>query len=88
MKHWRMRCIRIDTIDPARRNNAKWRLMGLHVTHLYRRGVRAQDMLLIDVERIVHRTGGMIFWNIQRSEIVKVRLDFRSVRNGKSNRRE
>ena len=59
-----------------------FRHMRLHVADLDRRGVRAQHMLLVDIEGVVHGTRGMVGRNVQRSEVVEIVFDLRTFRHG------
>ena len=63
-----------------------FRHVRLHVAHLDRAGVRAQQdvlgdlaVLVEEVKGIVHRTRRVILGRVQGSEILEVGLDFRAV---------
>ncbi len=56
----------------------------MHVAHLDRRGVRAQQQVLpgaFQVKRVVHRARRVVRRLIERSEVVEVGLDLGAVRN-------
>src|SRR2546422_5859536 len=60
-----------------------FRSVMLHVAHLDRRGVRAQEQVLpgaLQIKRVVHRTRGVVLRLIERSEVVEVGLDRKSTR--------
>ena len=97
MEHGRMGGIGIHTIDATRRDDANvrhdfqmlvFRPMRLHVADLNRRSMRAQHVLFINVECVVHRTCRMIRGNIQRGKVVKIVLDLRSFSHRESDRME
>src|SRR6476646_8488994 len=70
--------IRITTIDPPRSNDLHGRLGTAHMTDLYGRGMRAQQVaahLIFHVKRVVHCTRGMVLGNVQGSNIVEIGLD-------------
>ena len=86
MEHRRVGRIGIDAIDAARRNHAQLghRLailvgldVGLHGADLDRAGVSAEHhtITVLQVERIVHRTGRVIGRRVQCREIVEIGLD-------------
>ena len=49
-----------------------------HRADLHRRGMRAQQLAVGEVERVVHRARRMIRGNVQRLEVVEVVLDLRA----------
>ena len=65
--------------DAARRDHVDRRLLRFHRPHLHRRGVRAEQHLFglaqADVERVLHRAGGMAGREVQGFEVVPVELD-------------
>src|SRR2546422_3810881 len=68
-----------------------FRSVMLHVAHLDRRGVRAQEQVLpgaLQIKRVVHRTRGVVLGLIERSEVVEVGLDLGTVRYVESDRAE
>ena len=79
MKHWRMCRIGIDAVDAARRDDLDRRPVRFHVADLDRRRVRAQHHAAFDVERVVHRPRRMVLRRVERSEVVKVVFDLRTV---------
>src|SRR6266581_3655200 len=84
VEHRRVGRVRIDAVHPARRDDLERRLVMLHVAHLDRRGVRAQKQALpgaLQIERVVHRTRGVVLRLIERSEVVEVGLDLGTVRH-------
>src|SRR5207244_3535055 len=84
VEHGRVRRVRIDAVHPAGRDDLERRLVMLHVAHLDRRGVRAQEQVLpgaLQIKRVVHRTRGVVLRLIERSEVVEVGLDLRTVRH-------
>ena len=44
--------------------------------------MRAQHVLLVDVESVVHGTRRMVFRDIQRGKIVKIAFNLRAFRHG------
>src|SRR6185436_8077943 len=58
------------------------------VTYLSRRGVRAQYHPAVDIKRVMHRTGRVIFRRIERCEVVEVVLDLGAVGDGEAQRME
>ena len=91
VEHRRMGGIGIHAIDAPRRNDADVRHcfqmtvflhMRLHVADLDRRGVRAQHMLLVDIEGVVHGARRMVGGDVQRGEVVKIVFDLRTFRLG------
>jgi hypothetical protein len=54
--------------------------MGLHVAHLDRGGVRAQQELAVrEIERVVHRPRRMVLRLVERGEVVVIGLDLGAV---------
>jgi hypothetical protein len=99
-----MRRIGIDTIDPARRDDADFghffqlTVAGdvrLHVARLDRAGVGAQQNAVgnlaigvLQVEGIVHRTRRVILGRVQGGEIEKILLDLGAVGDFEADRTE
>src|SRR5712691_4573526 len=84
VEHRSVRRVRIDAVHPAGRDDLERRLVMLHVAHLDRRGVRAQEQVLasaLQVKRVVHRPRGVVLRLIERSEVVEVGLDLGTVRH-------
>ena len=79
VEHRRMRLVRVAAIDLARRDHADRRLAALHRTDLHRRGMRAQQAAIAEIEGVVHRARRMVRREIQRLEVVPVVLDLRTV---------
>jgi hypothetical protein len=46
-----------------------------HRADLHRRGVRAQQAAVTEIERVVHRAGRMVRGDVQRREVVEVVFD-------------
>nr|AOO54644.1 phenylalanyl-tRNA synthetase subunit alpha [uncultured bacterium] len=91
MEHRRVRRIGVHAVNAPRRDDADvghavqmriFRHVRLHVANLDRRSVRAQHVLLVDVERVVHGTRRMVFRDIQRGEIVEIVFDLGTFRYG------
>ncbi len=78
VEHGRVRHVRIDAIDAARRDHRQRRPLRAHAANLHRRGMRAQQPPVGKIKRIVHGPRRMILRNVQRFEIMKVILDLRS----------
>ena len=74
-----MRHVGIAAIDAARHDHAQRRLVAQHRAHLHRRGVRAQQAAVGEVERVVHRPRRMVRGDVERLEVVPVVLDFGTV---------
>src|SRR5450631_2635474 len=66
VEHGRMRGVAVDAIHAPWRDDLDRRLVRFHVPHLDRRGVRAQYHATFDVERVVHRAGGVVLGRVQR----------------------
>src|SRR6185312_13477307 len=79
VEHRRVGLVRIAAIDLARRDDADRRLAPGHRTDLHRRGMRAQQASVAEVEGVVHGARRMMRREIQRLEIVPVILDLRAV---------
>ena len=88
MEHGRVRHIRIDAIDAARRDHRQRRLLRAHAANLHGRGMRAQQPPVRKIKRVVHGARRMILRNVQRFEIMEVILDFRPRGHLKSGLRE
>src|SRR3954447_3727821 len=89
MKHWSMGQIRITAVDTPRSNDLHGWLETAHMTDLYGRGVRAQQVrvhLIFNVKGVVHCTRGMVFRNVQSCKIVEIRLDLGTGCHVKANR--
>ena len=71
-------------IDAARHDHPNRRLLCLHDTHLHRRGMRAQQPAVAEIERVMHRPRGMIRGNVQRFEVMPVVFDFRTIGDGET----
>jgi hypothetical protein len=75
MKKRRMGCVNsIASVNPARRNNLYRRLLPLHNTYLNRRGLSTQQNIFVYIKGILGIPGGMPLGNIQRLEIVIIKL--------------
>ena len=75
MKHRRMRGIVIVTVNRAGHDDLQRRLAVFHGADLHRRGVRPQQSIVGDKNRILHIPRGMIFGKVQRFKIVVIVLD-------------
>jgi hypothetical protein len=60
MKHRRVAGIGIDAIDAPGRNQCHRRLLRLHGADLHRRGMGAQQMTVLEIERVMQRARRMI----------------------------
>src|SRR3954470_9860145 len=80
MEHRRMSGVRVDSIGAARRNNLDRWLVFPGITDLHRAGMRTQQQPALDIKRVVHRSGWMIFWLIKGGKVVPVGFYFRPVR--------
>src|SRR5947207_2173341 len=71
MEHRRMRCVAVDAIHAAGRDDLDRRRVRFHVADLDRRSLRAQNHAALDVEGVLHRARRMIFRRIECREIVE-----------------
>ena len=77
--------VAVDAIRATWRDHFDRRVIHARIAHLHRAGVRAQQQRAavvifgVDVERILHRTRGMVLRTVQRSEVVPVVFDFGAV---------
>src|SRR5690554_2591608 len=71
-----MRLVGVTAINTARADNTDWRLLGFHGPNLYTRGMGTQQMSRIKIERVVHGTGRVMAWNIQRFKVVIIIFNF------------
>src|SRR5450755_84484 len=88
MEHRRMRRVAVHAIHAAGDDDLDWRRVRFHVSHLDRRGVRAQHHAAFDIKGVVHRARRVVFRRVERGEVVEVVLDFRSLGNGEAKRVE
>ena len=104
MEHRRVRGIRIDAIDAARRDDAnlghRFEVlvllhMLLHVAHLDRAGMRAQQdafgrlaVVTLQIKSVVHGTRGMVVRRVQCGEIVEIGFDLGAIGHFKTDRTE
>ncbi len=72
---------RVRTVNPPGGNNADGRLLLFHHAHLHGRRLRAQQDLVVDVERVLCVTRRMVFRHIQRFKVIVVILHFRPADN-------
>ena len=85
VEHRRVGGVGVDAVGAAERDHLDRRLVHAGVAHLHRAGVGAQQegqpvlVLEIDVERVLHRPRWVVLGIVQRSEVVPVRLYFRTV---------
>ena len=75
MKHRRVRGIVIMAVNRAGDNNLQRRLAAFHSPNLDRRGVRPEQSIVGDENRILHIPRRMIFGKIQRFKIMVIVLD-------------
>ena len=79
-----MRGIIITAIDGTGSNDPHRRLLLDHRPDLYRRGVGAQEQVILHKEGILHVPGRVILGEVERFEIIVVELDFRPFGNQKT----
>ena len=80
VEHGHVRGIRrVGAVDAARHDDVDRRRLRLHRPHLHRRGVRAQEYALGQVERVPGRPGGVLGRMVQRGEVVVLVLDLRAL---------
>ena len=60
----------------------------MHDTSLHRGRLRAQNDVVVDVERVLHIARRVILWHVEKLEVEKVAFDFRTFSNRKSHARE
>src|SRR5580658_8805151 len=70
--------VRVAPVHAPGRNDGKRRPALLKRADLDRRGVRAQEACVGEVERIVHRARRVTGRDVERLEVVKVILDLRT----------
>ena len=75
VKHRRVRDVVIVAIHAPRRDHRERRLAREHRADLHRRGVRAQQLAVGKIERVVHRPRRMIGGDVERFEVVEVVFD-------------
>ena len=81
------RAVRRVVVAPvhfAGRNNADGRLLFLHNARLHRARLRAQNHVVVDVERVLHIACGMVFGDVEKLEVVQIAFNFRTFRNRKA----
>ena len=75
VEHRRVRDVVIVAIHAARRDHRERRLAREHRADLHRRGVRAQQLAVREIEGVVHRARRMIVGDVERFEVVEVVFD-------------
>ena len=78
VEHRRVRHVRVAAVDAARGDDGERRAVLLQRADLHRRGVRAQQPPVGEVEGVVHRPRRMIGGDVERLEVVEVVLDLRT----------
>ncbi len=63
---------RVRAVDAAGADDADGRLLLLHHAHLHRRGLGAQQDLVVDIERVLRVARRVVLRHVQRLEIVVV----------------
>ncbi len=71
----------ICAVHSAGADNADGRLLGEHGARLHRRGVRAQQQVLVKIEGILRISGGMVLGQVQQLKVVFILLDLRAFGN-------
>ena len=84
------RIVGVAAVDAPGRNHANGciRRALLHRARLYGRGLRAQEDVLRDIERVLHIACGVILRQIQRFEVEVVALDLGPLLDGKAHLQE
>ena len=75
VEHRRVRHVGIAPIHAPRRDHRERRAARQQRTDLHRRGVRAQQPAVREIERVVHRPRRMVRRDVERFEVVEVVLD-------------
>ncbi len=88
MEHGCVGYVRVAAVYAPGGDDLQRRRVLLHVTHLHRRGVRAQQPMGVKIEGVVHRPRRMVRRNVERLEVVVVVLDFRAVGDVEAHARE
>ncbi len=70
--------IGVATVHTAWADDADRRLLRFHGADLYRRGMGAQQHVRIEIEGVMHRTGRVVAWDVERLEVVIVVFDLRA----------
>ena len=79
MKHRRMGGIhRIPPIHPAWSHDPHRWWIGFQVSDLHRRGVGAQQQVVLQIKRVLHVSSRVLRRNIQGREVVVIRLHLRT----------
>ena len=77
--------VAVDAVGAARRDDLDRRRVRARIAHLHRARVRAQQqglaigVVAIDVERVLHGTGRVVFRAVERREVGPVILDFGAI---------
>ena len=80
VKHRRMGGVGIDAVNPTGRDDADGRVFLVeHIADLNRRSVRAQNIAVFHIKRILHGARGVVLRNIERLEIMEIVFDFGAV---------
>ena len=62
----------IQYIKPFNVNHFHRRLMILHIAYLHRRGMSAQECMIVDIKCIMHLACRVIVRNVQSFKIIKI----------------
>ena len=85
VEHRRVRSIAVHAVNAAGCDNTDRRLFFVeHVADLNRGSVRAQNIAVFNVERILHGAGRVVCGDVQGLEVVEIVFDFRAVRHFKT----
>ena len=79
VEHRRVRDVGVAPVDPAGHDEAHGRPLRLHRPDLHGRGVRPQQRVLAQVERVLHVARRMIARDVEGLEVVVVALDLRTL---------
>ena len=75
---------RVGPVDAARDHDVDRRLLRLHRARLHRRGVRAQQHVLREVEGVLRRAGRVLGRVVERREVVVLVVDLRALEDGEA----
>ena len=89
MEQWRVGCIQcIRTVNTAWCNDADRWFLFFHNTDLHWGGLGSQNDIVVDIEGILGISCRVILWDVERLEVVVVKLNLRSLCNIKAHAHE
>ena len=72
----------VGAVNAPRTNDADWRFAGEHGARLHRG--RAQNDIILNVERILRVAGGMVLRQVEQFEVEQIQFHFRAFHNVKT----